>query len=107
VAAVNWGMATADRLKRELRRIEVMCVQVIAIDLSDLAWIDSTGNRLMLHANQRSSQGSTRLVLIKGSDTVQRVFDICDLSRTLPWVEHLPAGRTPVTPHPDDPQRPL
>jgi anti-sigma B factor antagonist len=83
-------VATADELERELRRVELTCVPVIAIDLRDLTWIDSIGLRLIIQAQQRSAQGTNRLVLLKGSDSVQRIFEICGVTHKLPFVEHPP-----------------
>ena len=42
---------------------------------------------LLFHAGMRSAQGTNRLVLVKGGQEVQRVFELCDLVRRLPFVE--------------------
>jgi anti-sigma B factor antagonist len=83
---------TADEVQQELRRVELTCVHVIAIDLREVTFIDSMGIRLIVQAQQRSSRGSNRLILIRGSQAVQELFEICDLAIRLPFVDALPCS---------------
>ncbi|MDX6692238.1 MAG: anti-sigma factor antagonist [Solirubrobacteraceae bacterium] len=82
--------ATAARFEQELRRVELTPVRLIVLDLRELTFIDSTGVRLMLQAERRSSQCSNRVVLIRGRAAVHRTFEICDLATRLPFVDELP-----------------
>jgi anti-anti-sigma factor len=83
-------LATASEVEDELRSVELSCVQVIAIDLRELTFIDSTGVRLLVQAQERSCQGTGRLILVKASDAIHRIFEICDLASRLPFVDQLP-----------------
>ncbi|HEX8156994.1 MAG TPA: STAS domain-containing protein [Solirubrobacteraceae bacterium] len=85
----------ADALERELRRGELSEAQVIAVDLRELTFIESTGIRLIFEAHQRSSQGSNRLVVVRGPDAVQRAFEVCDVAATLPFVDRLASRSHP------------
>jgi anti-sigma B factor antagonist len=82
-------LTTADPVEQELRRVEHTWAPIIAIDLCRLTFIDSTGMRLLLQAEDRSSRGTSRLVLTRGTEAVQRIFEICDLTNRLPFVEEL------------------
>jgi len=80
-------LTSADDVEQELRRVELTDAHVITVDLRELTFIDSMGVRLLFHAGMRSAQGTNRLVLVKGRQEVQRVFELCDLVRRLPFVE--------------------
>jgi anti-anti-sigma factor len=83
--------STSAEVERELRRIELTCARVIAVDLHELTFIDSAGVRLIVQAERRSCEGSNRLILVRGTDAIQRLFEICDVARTLPFVDRLPS----------------
>jgi anti-anti-sigma factor len=89
--------AGAGHLERELRRAELSEAQIIAVDLRQLTFIESTGIRLILQAHRRSSQGSNRLVVVRGTEAVQRLFEICDIPHTLPFVDQLPSDSSHAT----------
>jgi anti-sigma B factor antagonist len=80
-------LTSADDVEQELRRVELTDAHVISVDLRELTFIDSMGVRLLFHAGTRSAQGTNRLVLVRGSQEVQRVFELCDLLRRLPFVD--------------------
>jgi anti-sigma B factor antagonist len=80
-------LTSADDVEQELRRVELTDAHVITVDLRELTFIDSMGVRLLFHAEMRSAQGTNRLVLVKGRQEVQRVFELCDLVRRLPFVD--------------------
>jgi anti-anti-sigma factor len=95
-------LTTADAFEHELRRVELTWAQIIAIDLGRLTFIDSTGMRLLLQAEHRSSRGTNRLVLTRGTEAVQRIFEICDLTNRLPFIDELAppdAARDRAPPH--------
>jgi anti-anti-sigma factor len=84
-------LATAAAVEHELRRVELTDAHVTAIDLRELTFIESTGIRLILEAYMRSSEGGHRLVVVRGSEAIQRLFRTCDVERRLPFVDRLPA----------------
>jgi anti-anti-sigma factor len=91
--AGDLDLTSADDVDRELRRVELTSAHVIAVDLQDLTFIDSTGIRLMMQAQRRSENGSNRLAVVKGTGAVQRLFDICGVATSIPFIDKLPSPR--------------
>jgi anti-sigma B factor antagonist len=79
-------LATVPVVERELQRVEATDVLSIVVDLGDLAFIDSNGVRILLSADARSRADAHRLVLLRGSASVQRVLEICGVHRRLPFI---------------------
>jgi anti-anti-sigma factor len=48
----------------------------VVVDLGGLAFIDSSGLRMLLLADSRAREHGYELVLLAGSEPVQRVFEI-------------------------------
>ena len=80
-------LATTDRVEAELKRIEASDARTIVIDLSDLAFINSTGVHLLVDAELRSRADASGLTLRRGSPTVQRVLQICGVETALPFAD--------------------
>jgi anti-anti-sigma factor len=78
---------TIDAVERELKRVERTDARVIVLDLRELEFIACSGLRVIVMAHQRQA---SRLVVVKGSQHVQRVFEICNLVRVLPLIEKFP-----------------
>jgi anti-sigma B factor antagonist len=58
----------------ELRRVEALDPDVICLDLRELLFLDSCGLGRLIAARRRARKAGRRLVLVRGSATVQRVF---------------------------------
>ena len=75
--------ATAE-LEQELeRRTE----DVVAIDLRSLLFLDSAGLRTIVLARNRLGAEDRRLVLVRGNQAVQRVFEITCTTERLEFVD--------------------
>ena len=83
---------TARKVERELRNIEERRPTALAIDLSDLSMIDSTGLALVVSADSRARGEGRRLMVVEGPDSVQRVFRMTRLDDRLDIVPSLDAG---------------
>src|ERR687893_748516 len=83
---------TARKVERELRNIEERKPTTIAIDLSGLSMIDSTGLALVVSADSRARGEGRRLMVVEGPDSVQRVFRMTRLDDRLDIVPSLDAG---------------
>ena len=80
-------LATAEELERELLRVEGTDALSIVLDLSTLEFIDSTGVRLLIQADERSRANSSRLALLRGPSAVQRVFELTGILERLPFAD--------------------
>lgn len=80
-------LATTGRVEAELKRIEAGDARTIVIDLSDVAFISSTGVHLLVDAALRSRADANGLTLLPGSATVQRVLQICGVETALPFTD--------------------
>ena len=82
-------LATA-ALEPELERLaDEPGVDVVALDLRPLDFLDSSGLRVVVLANERLDSNERRLVLVRGSSTVQRVFEITRMTERLDFVASL------------------
>ena len=79
-------LATTDRVEDELKRVEASDARTIVVDLSDLAFINSSGVHLLVDAEVRS-RASNGLTLLRGSPAVQRVLELCGVDAALPFAD--------------------
>jgi anti-sigma B factor antagonist len=83
---------TARKVERELRTVEEQSPATIALDLSQLSMIDSTGLALVVSADARARETERRFVVIEGPAAVQRVFRMTRLDDRLDIVPSLGAA---------------
>lgn len=90
-------IASADEIEARIRGAEAEKPSVILIDLREVSFLDSSGLRLVLGAAMRAEAAGRRLVLVRGSERVQRVFELTNLMSRLEFVDHpsLVAPRSP------------
>ena len=79
-------IATVELLERALLAVEQTDAEMIVLDLSSLAFIDSTGLRLVLDLNDRCGGTADRLRVIAGSPAVERLLDIIGVRERLPLI---------------------
>lgn len=80
-------LSTVDKLQSELRRLEAASPPLLVLDLSKLTFLDSTGLRCVLTADERARESGRRLVIVRGPEPVQRVFEITRLHERLEIVD--------------------
>jgi anti-sigma B factor antagonist len=79
------GAPALDQEIEELsRRAEV---QRVVLDLRGLEFLDSSGLRVVALAERRLSAGGRSLVLVRGNENVQRVFEITRMMERLHFVD--------------------
>jgi anti-anti-sigma factor len=76
-------ISTATRLEDELHRVEAERPRLIVLDLAQLAFMDSTGLRLLITADARAREEGRRLAIVQGSEMVQRVLRLTRLDERL------------------------
>jgi anti-sigma B factor antagonist len=79
-------IATAPQLAQMLGRAEERCQRVV-LDLRQVAFMDSSGVRVILDANLRANAAGRRLVLVRGPSHVDRVLDLARASDGLESVD--------------------
>lgn len=80
-------LSTVGKVQDALLKVEAAAPPVVVLDLSKLTFLDSTGLRCLVTADQRAREGGRRLVIVRGPDAVQRVFAITRLEERLEIVD--------------------
>jgi len=81
-------LSTIEQVEAQIARAEFAEVSLLVIDLRSLTFLDSTGLRTIVTADQRARRDGRRLVVRKGPETVHRVFTITRLDERLEMVGH-------------------
>jgi anti-sigma B factor antagonist len=84
-------LSSVAKVQEELRRIEADAPATLVVDLSKLSFLDSTGLRCIVTADERAREAGRRIVIVRGPDAVQRVFAITRLEERLEIVDDAPA----------------
>jgi anti-sigma B factor antagonist len=80
-------LSTVAKVQEELRRVEATSPPTLVVDLSKLTFLDSTGLRCIVTADERARAEGRRIVIVRGPDAVQRVFAITRLEDRLEMVD--------------------
>ena len=80
-------LSTVAKVQEELRRVEASSPATVVVDLSKLTFLDSTGLRCIVTADERARAEGRRMVIVRGPDAVQRVFAITRLEERLEMVD--------------------
>jgi anti-anti-sigma factor len=85
-------LSSVAKVQEELRRIEAKEPATLVVDLSKLTFLDSTGLRCIVTADERAREQGRRIVIVRGPDAVQRVFAITRLEERLEIVDDAAAA---------------
>lgn len=80
-------LSTVEKVEKELHRAEEAEPETVILDLSGLTFLDSTGLRTIVMADQRARGAGRRLAVVKGPETVHRVFTITRLDERLEMLD--------------------
>ena len=81
-------MLATGELEPELERLRgEPRLDVVALDLRALDFLDSSGLRSIVVARDRLERVDRRLVLVRGPQAVQRVFEITRMTERLEFVD--------------------
>ncbi len=75
----------------ELKRVEALEPRCICLDLRELTFLDSCGLARLVAARRRAMKAGRRLVLVRGSAAVQRVFQLTAVDEAFEIVTGLEA----------------
>jgi anti-sigma B factor antagonist len=84
-------LSTVAKVQEELRKVEAAAPPTMVVDLSKLTFLDSTGLRCIITADERAREEGRRVVIVRGPDAVQRVFAITRLEDRLEIVDDVGA----------------
>ena len=76
-------IASAPRLISSLNEALGECESPLVVDLSDVAFMDSTGLALLLNAHRRLARRGQGFAVVSPGGPVRRVFTITDMVETL------------------------
>jgi anti-anti-sigma factor len=81
-------MSVVEELQQELDKVldDQQAPEVVAIDLREVTFLDSSGLRLVLQLNEKLRSGGRRLVVVMGPRRVAKVFELTGADETLETV---------------------
>ena len=86
-AAGELDLSGAQVLEGELERLQAdPALGTVVLDLRGLEFMDSSGLRLVVLADMRAREAGRRFVLVRGPETVHRVFEITRMSDRLDFM---------------------
>jgi anti-sigma B factor antagonist len=88
-------LAHAYTFDEELRRVEDLAPVTVVLDLRELTFLDSCGLARLLAARRRARRMGHRLLLVRGSAAVQRLFALAAVDEAFEMVSEVPPALTP------------
>ena len=76
-------VATVPELEAAVTAARADGGEELVIDLSGLEFMDSSGLRCLMQADDRAAAEGWRLTLVRGPDAVHRVFEVTRMDRRL------------------------
>ena len=80
-------LSTVGKVEEELRKAESARATIVVLDMTQLTFLDSTGLRAVVTADERLRGQGGRLVIVRGPEPVHRVFTITRLEERLEIVD--------------------
>src|SRR5919198_3801475 len=72
-------ISSAERLEQELAGVDADSPALLVLDLRGVEFIDSTGIRAVLAADERARVEGRRLVVVRGAKAVERALNLTQL----------------------------
>jgi anti-sigma B factor antagonist len=80
-------IVNAPQVEDQLAAIEADTVDTLILDLRAVDFIDSTGLRALIAANERARSAGRRLVVVRGAKAVDRLLSLTQLDQRLEIVD--------------------
>jgi anti-anti-sigma factor len=80
-------LVNAPRWEEQLGELEADSPGTLILDLRGITFIDSTGLRAVISADQRARSAGRRLVVVGGAEAVDRLFAVTQLDQRLEIVD--------------------
>lgn len=86
--------STAGRLYEELATLSREGVVHVALDLTNLEFIDSTGISVMIAEHKRTASAGGELIILTPHRNARRVFEVAGLMDVLDILPHAPSDES-------------
>jgi anti-anti-sigma factor len=80
-------IASSEGLENELAAIEADSPETVVLDLRRVEFIDSTGLRALIAADERARSEGRRLAVVRGPNAVERLLAVTQLDQRLEIVD--------------------
>jgi anti-anti-sigma factor len=80
-------IASTQALENELSAVEADSPGTVVLDLRRVEFIDSTGLRALVAADERARSAGRRLAVVRGPDAVERLLTVTQLDQRLDIVD--------------------
>ena len=90
--AGEFDLAGVDRFERSLFVNQTPDAATFVLDMRELTFIDSSGLRAVVMADQRVRAAGGRLVVVRGPARVNEVLEVTGVAGHLELVDEPPAG---------------
>jgi anti-anti-sigma factor len=80
-------VATVDRVRGQFEDLKAVGFTRIVLDMRDVTFVDSTGLRLMLEAQESSRADGWEFAVIDGSSSVQHLLQVTGMRHVLDFVD--------------------
>lgn len=87
-------LASGHELEEALAGVRGWGTELIVLDLSELTFMDTTGLKLLIEANQQAHEGAPQFRVINGGPQIQRLLRITGVDQRLTLIDalHQPLG---------------
>jgi anti-sigma B factor antagonist len=85
-------LAGVDQFERLLTADQTTEAATIVLDMRKLTFIDSSGLRALIMADQRVRAEGGRFIVVRGPDRVNEVLEITGVAQRIELVDEPPAG---------------
>jgi anti-anti-sigma factor len=92
----EFDMAGVDSFERQLERGRAPEQRTLVLDLRGLRFIDSSGLRAVVIADQQARDAGRRCVVVRGPERVSRVLELTGVAERLEIVEDFPGIPPPA-----------
>jgi anti-sigma B factor antagonist len=69
-------LVSSPSLEQAIEELAGADVELVIVDLRGLEFMDSTGLHVLVRAQNQAQESGRRFALVRGSDRVQRLFDL-------------------------------
>lgn len=92
------NMYTVKLFENELAKLEVSGPQTLVVDLREVTFMESMGLAAIIATDRRSRTDDRRVLIVRGPEIVDRLFEVTRIGETLEVIDHPDAAQAPTRP---------